>query len=652
MLEPAITNENNQSTVAVRDADVLGFFAARRHVGRAVYHLAADCERFAELIDPETAGTWREGAGQLLLAGRQLLSVYRASDGDAGGSLASLQARLEPAVQRVLRALERMLTAIPITREEELLGHEARAIKSIVPRLYDVGAAAEPAGEARDVPPPETPADAARTTHALVVDDDPALRAALARFVKQFGLVVTTAKNGKEALRVARELLPDLVLTDLNMPEMDGMALLRALKKDDRTREIPVVVISAQDDLESVVTCLEEGADDHITKPFNPTLLKARVGPLLERKRARDVERRHLRRVSMITSAAEAVERDAYSPGLLDALRPDDDAIGRLARVFDRMVMGLRFREERLQRRLRQLRTEVTSASNGTGLSAGDGAGAIASGDLLAGRYEIRGQLGRGGMGTVYQAHDRELREDVAIKVVRPDLVAAHPTLVERLKSEIKLTRKISHKNVVRAYDLGDWNGTYFISMELVTGITLADLIDRRGRLSIDATLAIGEQLADALATAHDLQIVHRDIKPANLLIDETGTLKVMDFGLARSVEQEANVTQAGFIVGTPQYMAPEQLLGGAVDARSDLFSAGVVLFECLSGRPPFVDDSPAPIAAAFLDGRVPRLQHIAPDIPAGLASLVHRLLEVRPAQRVASARELAEQLRQLDHVS
>jgi serine/threonine protein kinase len=412
-------------------------------------------------------------------------------------------------------------------------------------------------------------------------------------------------------------------------------------------------VISSQDDRTSVATCIEAGAEDHISKPYEPLVLNARVKTSLERKRMRDVERDYLARVAQLTSAAEAVERETYVTGSLDALMRDDDELGRLARVFDRMVAGLRSREGRLQRRLHQLRQEMADsgakALEGTAVSADS---AFQSGEILAARYEILGHLGKGGMGMVYHARDRELGEEVALKVVRQDLVAGDPTLVDRLKSEIRMARKISHRNVVRAHDLGEWKGTYFITMEYVRGMQLSDLLDRRGRLSIDSTLAIGTQLSDALTVAHEQDIIHRDVKPANLLIDEAGALKVMDFGLARPVHRgwEENITVAGFIVGTPQYMAPEQLMGGDVDARSDLFSVGIVLYECLAGRPPFDADSPVALAAQMLEGRVTPIGDLAPEVPARLANAVHQLLQLHPKDRLGSARDLGHTLSEIEH--
>jgi DNA-binding response OmpR family regulator len=483
----------------------------------------------------------------------------------------------------------------------------------------------------------------------LVVEDERLLRELLRRHLVQIGFEVLLAENGRDGLACAERDHPDVILSDINMPEMDGMDFLRAAKANEDMKEIPVVMISGQNDVESVARCIEFGAEDHISKPFDPTLLNARLSACLQRKKARDHERSYLRRVETLTIAAEAVERDAYVAGSLLAGAADDE-LGTLARVFDRVVTGLKSREARLQRRLGQLRDEVGDSGESSVASVSKES-PFASGETLAARYEIIGQLGSGGMGMVYHARDLELGEEVAVKVVRKDLIAEDPTIVERLKSEIRLARRISHRNVVRLHDLGEWSGTYFISMEFVRGVTVETLLDRRGRLSVESTLAIGSQMAEALAVAHDAQVIHRDIKPANLLVDEAGTLKVMDFGIARSLERDAhNITASGFIVGTPQYMAPEQLCGRPVDARTDLFALGVVLYECLTGSLPFSGDSPNALNQRIESCAFVALRERRPELPEGVEALVHQQLQPRPENRGRSARELAERLNDLEH--
>jgi serine/threonine protein kinase len=319
--------------------------------------------------------------------------------------------------------------------------------------------------------------------------------------------------------------------------------------------------------------------------------------------------------------------------------------------VFDRMVSGLKSREDRLQLRLRELQREMGETTEAMAAGLVSPESPFASGEILGHRYEVTGHLGSGGMGMVYRARDMELNEDVAVKIVRDDLVRQDPEVIQRLKSEIRLARKISHRNVVRTHDLGEWKGTYFVTMEYVKGITVAGLLDRRGRLTVESTLAIGTQLCEALAVAHEQQIIHRDIKPANLIVDHGGVLKVMDFGIARSIEPDTDRhTAAGFIIGTPQYMAPEQLMGGVVDTRSDLFAVGAVLYECLAGRPPFVADSPLTLVAHIIDGNFPKLSELVPDVPRRLEAIVHQQLQLQPEDRIGSARELANLLTELEH--
>jgi DNA-binding response OmpR family regulator len=609
-----------------------------------VFRIAADCERMLEDLREHENGVWRPVVADAYVASRELasLTTHALHDFKLGDQeLATLKARLAAPQRRLLDATARVLRLVPTGLTDELLHQDARAIHDRATTLLTFDR--RPEAEVAVLPRRETP-------RALVIEDERLIRELLRRHLVLLGFDVILAENGHEGLECAEREMPDVILSDINMPEMDGMEFLRVAKAHDALREIPVVMISAQNDVESVARCIELGAEDHISKPFDPTLLNARVSASLLRKKARDKERDYLRRVAALTSAAEAAEHDAYVAGSLLAGAADDE-LGTLARVFDRVVTGLRSREVRLQRRLEQLRDEVGSDTGESTQASATGDSPFASGEILAGRYEILGKLGDGGMGMVYHARDKELGDEVAVKVVRKDLIAEDPTIVERLKSEIRLARRVSHRNVVRLHDLGEWHGTYFISMEFVRGVNVATLLDRRGRLTIESTLAIGSQLAEALAVAHEQQIIHRDIKPANLLVDETGTLKVMDFGIARSIERDAKkLTASGFIVGTPQYMAPEQLCGRAVDGRTDLFALGVVLYECLTGTLPFSGDTPVALNERIESCAFISLRDRRPEVPEQLEALVHQQLQPRPASRAESARELAERLHDLEH--
>jgi serine/threonine protein kinase len=322
-----------------------------------------------------------------------------------------------------------------------------------------------------------------------------------------------------------------------------------------------------------------------------------------------------------------------------------DDELGHLARVFDSMAQQIKAREERLRDRVRDLRQEIEWARRDSreADSSVDG-GNLRSGETFAQRYEIIAVLGRGGMGTVYRAKDLELEEEIAVKTLRPEFVA-DKTLLARFKDEIRLARRLTDANIVRTHDFGEWSGVCFLTMECVQGITIRELIDTRGRLGVSATLAIAAQLAHSLAVAHEHGVIHRDIKPQNLLVDEAGVLKVMDFGVARLAERSTANTEAGLVLGTPAYMPPEQLLGEAVDARSDLYAAGVVLYECLTGKLPFEAGSVISLVAKLLkeDARPP--QDVNPEIPPALSALVLQLLAKRPEDRVQTAADLGTQL-------
>ncbi len=320
------------------------------------------------------------------------------------------------------------------------------------------------------------------------------------------------------------------------------------------------------------------------------------------------------------------------------------DEIGELARAFQRMLGELR-EKQRLVEFLDGTRagTQVVSSQSTVLTSTRMGPGTV-----LANRYEIRQQLGAGGMGVVYRALDRELQESVAIKTLKPELLG-DANLLERFKQEIRLARKISHPNVVRTHDLGESDGIYFITMEFVDGTSLDQVIAKRGALPLAVALTIGRQLCRALEVAHGVGVVHRDIKPQNLVVDAQGFLKVMDFGIARLVEGRQamgpGLTAEGSIIGTPEYMAPEQLMGQAVDGRSDLYAAGVVLFECLTGRRLFEGNSFATVLMKQVQEPAPDPRTLVPGLPAEVAALVLKALAKRPAERWQSAAEFHEAL-------
>ncbi len=264
----------------------------------------------------------------------------------------------------------------------------------------------------------------------------------------------------------------------------------------------------------------------------------------------------------------------------------------------------------------------------------------IRPGSVFAGRYEIKEILGAGGMGVVYRAFDRELQEPVAIKTLKPEAMAGGTAALDRFKQEIRLARRIAHRNVVRTYDLGEQNGMYYLTMEYVEGTSLKQLIMSRGNLPVSVTLTVGKQVCRALEVAHAEGVIHRDIKPQNIVVEPSGFLKVMDFGIARLANppKGKGLTEAGTSIGTPDYMSPEQLAGGELDVRSDLYAAGVVLFECITGRVPFEAETTWALVAKHLEEQPPDPRTFNAEVPESLAVVILKAMAKKPGDRYASA--------------
>jgi len=272
----------------------------------------------------------------------------------------------------------------------------------------------------------------------------------------------------------------------------------------------------------------------------------------------------------------------------------------------------------------------------------------LAPGTLMGRRFQVLSVLGTGGMGVVYKARDRELDDLVALKVLRREMWGDRAQL-ERMKSEIKLARKITHPNVLRTYDFGELDKVAFISMEYVRGVTLRYMLDQAHRLPYSAGLRLGKQLCAGLGAAHAVGVIHRDIKPENLILEPTGNAKLMDFGIARPVTRlTPGQTQAGFIVGTPQYLAPEQVQGTEIDTRADIYSAGVVLYEIFTGDVPFRADTAMEVLVKHLQEEPPAPHTRWPEMPARLEAAIVRCLRKSPAERFQTVEELQRELEAL----
>jgi serine/threonine protein kinase/tetratricopeptide (TPR) repeat protein len=268
----------------------------------------------------------------------------------------------------------------------------------------------------------------------------------------------------------------------------------------------------------------------------------------------------------------------------------------------------------------------------------------LQSGDVLGGRYEILSLLGEGGMGAVYKAMDRELDRPVALKLIRPEL-AANPSMLARFKQELLLSHRVTHKNVIRIYDLGDTDGVKFITMEFVEGEDLRALIQERKKFTPADAVEIIQQICRALEAAHSVGVIHRDLKPQNVMRDASGRILVMDFGLARTFDGDG-MTQTGALVGTMEYMSPEQALAKELDQRSDLFTVGLILYELLTGVTPFRAESAVASLIKRNSERAIPVSDFDGTIPRALSNIVSKCLERDPNLRYQTASDL---LRDLD---
>jgi serine/threonine protein kinase len=259
-------------------------------------------------------------------------------------------------------------------------------------------------------------------------------------------------------------------------------------------------------------------------------------------------------------------------------------------------------------------------------------AGELQPGTVFARRYQIERKLGRGGMGVVYKAIDKILDISVALKTMKPD-VADDVRLLNRLKREVILARKISHPNVCRIYDIGESDGVHYVSMELLEGNPLAEVLLKQGAIPIPESLRIIRQVLDAVEAAHVMGVLHRDLKPQNIHVDSEGTTHIMDFGISTSVDV-SRLTQTGGLIGTPRYMAPEQFSGEKSDLRADLYSIGIILYEMITGALPYEANTPASVMYAHLHNAPRKPSELISDLPPALEKTLLKALEKSPEKR------------------
>lgn len=443
----------------------------------------------------------------------------------------------------------------------------------------------------------------------LIVDDTPANLSLLSGMLLERGYVVKVATHGRRAIALAEATHPDLVMLDITMPEMDGYQVCRELKARAETRDVPVLFLSALDEVGDKVQAFRAGGVDYVTKPFQVEEVLARVETqvrLCRLQRALERRERELERQN-----AELARRNA---DLLSAQRRTDLVFSALADVLP--------------------------------------------GRVLDGKYRLDRRVGEGGFGAVFRATHLLLGRDVAIKVFRPSRGNDSPEGLERFRREGATACRIDHPNVVQVIDSAiSEEGIAYLVMELLEGRSLSEELRGRPPLPARRALDIAIPVCEVLAEAASRGMVHRDIKPANVFLHrgrEGEVVKVVDFGIAKLVGEAPDglseeVTRSGVVVGSPSYMAPERMIGNEYDDRADVYSLGVVLYQMLTAHLPFegAQGSFTALALRTLSEDPPRPRAYVPDLPLALESHVLRAMDKRRDAR-PSAAELALALRTL----
>jgi len=452
----------------------------------------------------------------------------------------------------------------------------------------------------------------------FLVDDNPNNLTLLYGILRNAGYQVRAANNGRRALETVTAYPPELVMLDINMPEMNGYEVCEKLKAHPITRDIPVIFISALDDVFDKVRAFQVGGIDYVPKPFQAEEVLARVETQLNVFRLRrDLE-------------SKRMELEHKQRELEASNRELERQNGELAKKNEELLRA-------------QARTNLVFSALSD----------VLPGTVLDEKYRLDDKIGAGGFGAVYKATHLSLNRPVAIKVLRPSPGNDSPEALSRFRQEALSASRLSHPNAVTVIDFGVSSaGIAYLVMELLEGRSLKEVLQAQAILPLQRCAEILVPVCEALAEAHAASIVHRDIKPDNIFLHagETGEIiKVVDFGIAKFFAREEapemqGMTETGVILGTPDYMSPERLSGGRYDGRSDVYSVGVLLFQMLTGQLPFKLDreaGPYAIALKLMTEEPRRLSEFAPDAPPPIEELVARSLAKDPDSR-PTAREFA----------
>ncbi len=413
----------------------------------------------------------------------------------------------------------------------------------------------------------------------LVCDDSRELRTLLAQQLQKLGFDCKSAIDGQDAIARAQEFLPDLIIMDINMPKLNGLAVTRKLRENPKLKHTPIILLSNFGEEGDVIAGIEAGADEYLVKPFRQGELAAKV------------------RILLRMSSASTKKLDETTVQGLDVKDPD--------------TAMRRFKET----------------------------GQIVSREFAG--FTIIDKLGQGGTAVVYRAMEPMFNKPVALKVISP-FAAVKEGFLKRLQRSNEISVKLIHKHIVRTYLMGEYQGVHFMMQELVEGAPLDSYLEEGHAPMVEAEARkYIKQVASALAYLEERKLIHRDIKPGNIYCSREGEAKLGDFGLSRLADDAAQ-TAEGYLLGTPHYISPEQANGSKdLDMRSDLYSLGATFFHLLSGRPVFEGDSLQQVVLAHLSKQPPKLKEFAPKVSEGFCAVIDKLLDNDRAMRYQHASEV-----------